>query len=667
MSFSYSSLGLDKQGRYNGKQQYYWAFDSYLQDKLRDAGVHWVLENHLYNPTCPRTAYRNRDLRQDDHYDRDKIRKYEKELEKSVPLIEKAYGIVTSLLGSVALASVKHIMRDSHLSDRQKIQNIVQHLRDHDGIITETKKSAIQHDMRNLPLVTDAQSAEVFIAELTLLNDNLRMLGDAHFSDAELRNQLYEALQGQMFEQVSYEIHRDPHMTFMEACQAVRQAADWYNVRNRSTSRKRAAQDDLMHSGTIQTVASPAPLVVDFQNTSSQPQHSSNSHQILAVQRGSIHCWNCSASDHLARNCTVLTCGGCQCYFKSRDAPGYHTIMNCPFVSRPAAGQAFTRSVRGRGVFRGGRGSGRSGRGQVISAPRINVTELGNGAEFTEAQDFDEEVDPWTEFGIPNSDPENGYYFTGMTRACLKGPDTSNNESVYQVLQDSGANINACNRKLAELLDLEIFQWNSPFRVVFGNGSSALSTEYVILGPIIGRTAIIDGCAETILSIPNANRKGYTFTLTGDMRCVISNCEGQTLINVPIDIRRGLYFIDIKYFLNANDNFVNYVRSAQAHPRITPSMSAAVTNLHNRLHHAASPAVMAKALRLGAWPEVDILPATVESVYRHQNCLACMLGKSNRLPHASSVVNPQYLFGECASLDYKSVSPKSMSWFLFVL
>jgi hypothetical protein len=43
-------------------------------------------------------------------------------------------------------------------------------------------------------------------------------------------------------------------------------------------------------------------------------------------------------------------------------------------------------------VFRGGRGSGRSGRGQVISAPRINVTELANGAEFTESQDFDEEL-----------------------------------------------------------------------------------------------------------------------------------------------------------------------------------------------------------------------------------------------------------------------------------
>jgi hypothetical protein len=65
----------------------------------------------------------------------------ERELEKSVPLIEKADGIVTSLFGSVALASVKHIMRDSHLSDRQKIQNIVPHIRDHDGDLTETNNN----------------------------------------------------------------------------------------------------------------------------------------------------------------------------------------------------------------------------------------------------------------------------------------------------------------------------------------------------------------------------------------------------------------------------------------------------------------------------------------------------------------------------------------------
>jgi hypothetical protein len=92
--------------------------------------------------------------------------------------------------------------------------------------------------------------------------------------------------------------------------------------------------------------------------------------------------------------------------------------------------------------------------------------------------------------------------------------------------KNPGANINACNKRLAELLDLDIFQWKSPFRVVFGNGSSALSTV-ILLEAIIGRTVIIDECAETILSIPNANRKGYTFTLTGDMRCVISNREGQ--------------------------------------------------------------------------------------------------------------------------------------------
>jgi hypothetical protein len=84
---------------------------------------------------------------------------------------------------------------------------------------------------------------------------------------------------------VSSEIHRDPHMTFLEA--ALPSSKDWYKVRNRSTSKKRATQEYLMHSGTIQTVASSAPdvfslvpVAADFQNTSSHPQHSSNSHQI---------------------------------------------------------------------------------------------------------------------------------------------------------------------------------------------------------------------------------------------------------------------------------------------------------------------------------------------------------------------------------------------------
>jgi hypothetical protein len=70
-----------------------------------------------------------------------------------------------------------------------------------------------------------------------------------------------------------------------------------------------------------------------------------------------------------------------------------------------------------------------------------------------------------------------------------------------------------------------------------------------------------------------------------------------------------------------------------------------VRELHERLHHAASPAVMARALRFGAWLNVEMLPTDVERVFSHQSCLACVLGKTTE--------TPEYEFGEAVSLDFK--------------
>ena len=65
--------------------------------------------------------------------------------------------------------------------------------------------------------------------------------------------------------------------------------------------------------------------------------------------------------------------------------------------------------------------------------------------------------------------------------------------------------------------------------------SSSWSTEYVNLGSILGNTAIIEDCSHTILSVPSANRKGYSFLMTADMRCIVTNHDNVVLIDAPID------------------------------------------------------------------------------------------------------------------------------------
>jgi hypothetical protein len=72
-----------------------------------------------------------------------------------------------------------------------------------------------------------------------------------------------------------------------------------------------------------------------------------------------------------------------------------------------------------------------------------------------------------------------------------------------QVLLDSGANINACNRRWAIVLDLKTFESKTPLQVLL-LGPQNTSTSHS------GNTPIIDKCSHTILSIPNANLRGST-------------------------------------------------------------------------------------------------------------------------------------------------------------
>jgi hypothetical protein len=125
------------------------------------------------------------------------------------------------------------------------------------------------------------------------------------------------------------------------------------------------------------------------------------------------------------------------------------------------------------------------------------------------------------------------------------------------------------------------------------------------------------------------------------MRCVVTDQHGKIVVDAPIDETSGLYFIDISYFMQRGD--VNATINARRRP-ITKKIKAAVKELHECLHQAASPAVMARALRFGAWPNMEMLPTDVERVFPHQDCLACMLGKLNRLPHAFSAETSESSF-----------------------
>jgi hypothetical protein len=240
-----------------------------------------------------------------------------------------------------------------------------------------------------------------------------------------------------------------------------------------------------------------------------------------------------------------------------------------------------------------------------------------------------------------------------------------NNPICTRVLVDSGANICAAPPALAMLLKLPVHEWPTPIVVTFGNKSTAMARYYIYLGNLLGRTAIIENCAHTVLSTPALNRRGYDVLMGSNMRCSIFNDDG-VFADVPITQGEELYFLDVYELLkiktptpHKNQPHIA-VHNATHKKRVGKIKVCDVVKLHDRLQHAASPAVMARAIRFGAWLGVNVLPSDVEQVYKHQQCLSCLLGKANRLPRSEGSGIKPNIFGEELSADFKPVTPVSI-------
>ena len=85
-----------------------------------------------------------------------------------------------------------------------------------------------------------------------------------------------------------------------------------------------------------------------------------------------------------------------------------------------------------------------------------------------------------------------------------------------------------------------------------------------------------------------------------------------------------------------------------------------VIDLHGRLLHAANPAVMARAIRSAAWLTVHLDPGIIEQVFRHTDCLACLLGKIENLPRSQGSGIHPIAVADVLSIDFIPVKPQGV-------
>ena len=248
---------------------------------------------------------------------------------------------------------------------------------------------------------------------------------------------------------------------------------------------------------------------------------------------------------------------------------------------------------------------------------------------------------------------------------------------------DTGANLSISHPSLATLLGLEPLEWPSPVPIRFGNSSDAVSTHYVDLGRFLGYVALVESATSTIITKRALHRQGISILFRSDNVCrLILEATDTVLYESRLARSDDFFMIPLQALLppsmadwldgqlssspsslrsdaagsssaGAPAVVPSEVNGRRALPTVTAAEIAEVMELHERMYHPSS-AVMARALRSGAWPGIETSPTLVERVFSHRDCLFCALGKMKRIPrpHGSSITP---IFGHEISVDYLPV------------
>jgi len=114
---------------------------------------------------------------------------------------------------------------------------------------------------------------------------------------------------------------------------------------------------------------------------------------------------------------------------------------------------------------------------------------------------------------------------------------------------DSGTNVHITNRKVAEALNLYIYNLFEPVKIRFGEGNIEILTQYCIMGPIIGKVLIIEGAPTTLISIGLLAKNGISTEFTRNYMNMRDEYTGKSLYRSYVTIN-NLYNINIERFMS---------------------------------------------------------------------------------------------------------------------
>ena len=231
-------------------------------------------------------------------------------------------------------------------------------------------------------------------------------------------------------------------------------------------------------------------------------------------------------------------------------------------------------------------------------------------------------------------------------------------------IPDSGASVSIISKHALRQLGItNVKQLDSPIPIETANGDITFVTQYVELGPIIGRVHILEGAQETLLSVREMSKNSlYKFCFDGEYASIL-NPDGTSVLSTAYSKTKKSYNFDIRDLvnlpiINPSPTFpqatLHMVMANKQAKYITENLSQRVLWLHKKMGHA-SPENMIHAIRHAQWQNVDedITPTVIEKVFQKMNCIACSLAKRNRLSSTRGTGTRPNEPGHTISIDYQ--------------
>ena len=228
-------------------------------------------------------------------------------------------------------------------------------------------------------------------------------------------------------------------------------------------------------------------------------------------------------------------------------------------------------------------------------------------------------------------------------------------------ISDSGADISIASYATIEQMDIPISQLDQPIQLTFANGTTSTTQHVANLGPL-GSIHLVDDADSTLISINEIVKQGYNVLYT-DSAIHILDLFGASVFSQKRKPSQSRWPINIKIAIEQIEHHnlqmetatvpTATVHSVKRH-RISQQSVQLVFDLHHFWSHTDSE-TMALAFTpanpfISTSPFSSLSADIIRTTFAHRPCVACMIGKQNKLPRQlGSGVGPR--LGEVWSID----------------